>query len=95
MKIKFIAEGAMTFSFDIASDLSAPRAQVLDHAATIAGANRELGPFLWMTTPRAFRGLTRFTPRIPGTGPLLVRIVRALFRHRHARLRAMFGTSIA
>ena len=32
-----------------------------------------------------------FTPRIPGTGPLLARIAKALFRHRHARLDAMFG----
>jgi ligand-binding SRPBCC domain-containing protein len=32
-----------------------------------------------------------FEPRLPGTGPLLERIVRATFRHRHRRLRRRFG----
>lgn len=32
-----------------------------------------------------------FEPRLPGTGPLLQRIVRATFRHRHRRLRRRFG----
>ena len=32
-----------------------------------------------------------FEPRLPGMGPLLERIVRATFRHRHARLRRRFG----
>jgi ligand-binding SRPBCC domain-containing protein len=32
-----------------------------------------------------------FEPRLPGTGALLQRIVRATFRHRHRRLRAHFG----
>jgi ligand-binding SRPBCC domain-containing protein len=30
-------------------------------------------------------------PRLPGMGPLLERIVRATFRHRHRRLRRRFG----
>jgi hypothetical protein len=34
-----------------------------------------------------------FTPRIPGTGVVLAWIVKALFRHRHARLRALFGAT--
>jgi hypothetical protein len=34
-----------------------------------------------------------FTPRIPGTGILLAWIVKMLFRHRHARLRALFGAT--
>lgn len=32
-----------------------------------------------------------FSARVPGTGRLLARIVRLVFRHRHGRLRAMFG----
>jgi ligand-binding SRPBCC domain-containing protein len=32
-----------------------------------------------------------FEPRLPGMGPLLERVVRALFRHRHRRLRRRFG----
>jgi ligand-binding SRPBCC domain-containing protein len=32
-----------------------------------------------------------FEPRLPGSGPLLERIVRATFRHRHRRLRRRFG----
>jgi ligand-binding SRPBCC domain-containing protein len=32
-----------------------------------------------------------FEPRMPGMGPLLERIVRGLFRHRHRRLRRRFG----
>jgi ligand-binding SRPBCC domain-containing protein len=32
-----------------------------------------------------------FEPRLPGMGPLLERIVRATFRHRHRRLRRRFG----
>jgi hypothetical protein len=32
-----------------------------------------------------------FEPRLPGTGPLLERIVRATFRHRHRRLGRRFG----
>jgi ligand-binding SRPBCC domain-containing protein len=32
-----------------------------------------------------------FEPRMPGMGPLLERIVRALFRHRHRKLRRRFG----
>ncbi len=33
----------------------------------------------------------RWTPRVPGTDALLGTIVRATFRHRHRRLRAIFG----
>jgi ligand-binding SRPBCC domain-containing protein len=32
-----------------------------------------------------------FEPRLPGMGPLLERIVRATFAHRHGRLRRRFG----
>ena len=32
-----------------------------------------------------------FEPRLPGTGPLLERVVWATFRHRHRRLRRRFG----
>ena len=32
-----------------------------------------------------------FVPRIAGTGRLLEAVSRRLFRHRHARLRAIFG----
>ena len=32
-----------------------------------------------------------FTPRVPGTGPLLETIVSALFHHRHRRLARLFG----
>ncbi len=32
-----------------------------------------------------------FAPRVPGTGRLLERIIKRLFLHRHARLRALFG----
>jgi len=32
-----------------------------------------------------------FVPRVAPAGPLLVRVVGALFRHRHRRLRARFG----
>jgi ligand-binding SRPBCC domain-containing protein len=32
-----------------------------------------------------------FEPRMPGMGPLSERVVRALFRHRHRRLRRRFG----
>jgi ligand-binding SRPBCC domain-containing protein len=32
-----------------------------------------------------------FEPRVPGSGPLLERIVLATFRHRHRRLRSAFG----
>jgi ligand-binding SRPBCC domain-containing protein len=32
-----------------------------------------------------------FEPRLPGSGPLLERIVRTTFRHRHQRLRSVFG----
>jgi hypothetical protein len=32
-----------------------------------------------------------FVPRVALAGPLLVRVVGALFRHRHRRLRARFG----
>lgn len=35
----------------------------------------------------------RFEPRVPGAGPLAARLVAALFTHRHARLRARFGSS--
>lgn len=35
----------------------------------------------------------RFTPRITMMAPVLVRIVRSVFTHRHARLRARFGAS--
>jgi hypothetical protein len=35
-----------------------------------------------------------FTPRVPGTGPLLARVAEALFRHRHAKLRAIFGAGM-
>jgi hypothetical protein len=155
-----------SFFFELASDLAAPQPDVLAHAATIAGANRELGPLLRMTIPRSFRELTlfdapvgqplfrswvlfaglvpidfdhlsfeaidpgsgfvesstmlsmtmwrherrvaanerggsrlidriTFTPRIPGTGRLLTWITRALFRHRHARLRTIFGAALS
>jgi ligand-binding SRPBCC domain-containing protein len=30
-------------------------------------------------------------PRLPGTGWLLERVIRAMFRHRHKRLRRRFG----
>ncbi len=33
-----------------------------------------------------------FTPRLPGTGWLLAAIVKRVFQHRHARLRALFGS---
>jgi ligand-binding SRPBCC domain-containing protein len=32
-----------------------------------------------------------FEPRVPGSGPLLERFIRATFRHRHRRLRRRFG----
>jgi ligand-binding SRPBCC domain-containing protein len=32
-----------------------------------------------------------FEPRLPGMGPLLERVVRATFSHRHRRLRRRFG----
>jgi ligand-binding SRPBCC domain-containing protein len=32
-----------------------------------------------------------FEPRLPGSGPLAERIVRATFRHRHRRLRSAFA----
>lgn len=32
-----------------------------------------------------------FAPRIPGTGRALASIVKRVFQHRHARLRALFG----
>jgi ligand-binding SRPBCC domain-containing protein len=32
-----------------------------------------------------------FEPRVPGMGPLLERIIRATFRHRHRRLRRRFA----
>jgi ligand-binding SRPBCC domain-containing protein len=32
-----------------------------------------------------------FEPRLPGMGPLLERVIRATFRHRHKRLRRRFG----
>jgi ligand-binding SRPBCC domain-containing protein len=32
-----------------------------------------------------------FTPRLRGTGPLLARVAGAVFRHRHVKLRAIFG----
>jgi ligand-binding SRPBCC domain-containing protein len=32
-----------------------------------------------------------FEPRLPGSGPLLERFIRATFRHRHRRLRRRFG----
>ena len=32
-----------------------------------------------------------FEPRVPGSGPLLERIVRATFSHRHRRLRSALG----
>jgi ligand-binding SRPBCC domain-containing protein len=32
-----------------------------------------------------------FEPRVPGMGPLLERIIRGTFRHRHRRLRRRFG----
>jgi hypothetical protein len=34
-----------------------------------------------------------FTPRVPGTGRALASLVERLFLHRHARLRALFGTA--
>jgi ligand-binding SRPBCC domain-containing protein len=37
------------------------------------------------------RDRLRFEPRLPGSGPLLERIVGATFRHRHRRLRRRFG----
>jgi hypothetical protein len=36
-----------------------------------------------------------FAPRVPGSGRALASIVKRLFLHRHARLRALFGTSAA
>jgi ligand-binding SRPBCC domain-containing protein len=33
----------------------------------------------------------RLEPRLPGMGPLLEWVVRALFRHRHRRLRRRFS----
>jgi hypothetical protein len=152
------------FSFELSTDLAAAQRRVLDHAATMPGVNRELGPLLRMTMPSAYREQTlfdapvgqplfrswllvagilpidydhlsfeaidpasgfvessttlsmstwrherrvvanerggsrlvdriAFTPRIPGTGALLIRIAKALFRHRHARLRAIFGSN--
>jgi ligand-binding SRPBCC domain-containing protein len=49
-------------------------------------------------TPSNGRGSTlvdriTFTPRIPGTGAILSWFTRLLFRHRHAKLRAMFDGS--
>jgi hypothetical protein len=32
-----------------------------------------------------------FTPRIEASGPVLIRVVGAVFRHRHRRLRQRFG----
>jgi hypothetical protein len=32
-----------------------------------------------------------FTPRLPGSGPLLQRVIGAVFRHRHRRLIRRFG----
>jgi hypothetical protein len=32
-----------------------------------------------------------FEPRIPGTGKILASVAKAVFSHRHARLRAMFA----
>ncbi len=32
-----------------------------------------------------------FEPRVPGTGAVLLAVVRALFRHRHRRLRRRWG----
>jgi ligand-binding SRPBCC domain-containing protein len=32
-----------------------------------------------------------FEPRLPGSGPLAERVIRATFRHRHRRLRRRFG----
>lgn len=152
------------FSFEFSSDLEAKADVVLAHAGTMRGVNRELGPLLRMTVPRAYREGTlfdapvgrplfrsfllfagivpidfdhlcfqsierdsgfvetstmlsmttwrherrvtprgdggsrivdriAFTPRLRWTGPLLERVSLALFRHRHARLRAMFGAS--
>lgn len=37
------------------------------------------------------RDVLRFEPRVPGTGGLLGRVVRATFRHRHAQLARRFG----
>jgi hypothetical protein len=34
-----------------------------------------------------------FEPRVPGTGGLLLPVVRALFRHRHRRLRQRWGAA--
>jgi hypothetical protein len=47
-------------------------------------------------TPRAAGGSRlvdriTFEARVPGTGRLLASVAKAVFRHRHARLRAMFG----
>jgi ligand-binding SRPBCC domain-containing protein len=36
-----------------------------------------------------------FEPRVPGSGALSERVVRALFRHRHRRLRKRFGEPLA
>lgn len=36
-----------------------------------------------------------FTPRVRGTGALLARVTQLLFRHRHTKLRALFGAAAA
>jgi hypothetical protein len=61
--------------------------------STFEGVNDELGPVLRMTAPASARRLDRlsFEPRLPGSGPLLERIIGATFRHRHRRLRRRFG----
>jgi len=49
-----------SISFAISSDLQADKATVLGHATAMRGVNRELGPLLRMTAPRAYREMTLF-----------------------------------
>ena len=65
----------------VTSHLGAPADAVWDAVTTMEGVNFELGPWLRMTAPAGVRL----------AAPLQRRIVRAVFRHRHDRLRQRFG----
>jgi ligand-binding SRPBCC domain-containing protein len=49
--------GRKSFSIEVSSRLGASVDEVWDHASTMEGVNRELGPWVRMSVPRAARGL--------------------------------------
>ena len=68
-------------SFDICSSLARPSEKVWRHERRIRAT----------ATGCTVADHVSWVPRFPGAGFLLTWLVPALFRHRHRRLRRLFG----